>query len=785
MVVGAVGSGKSSVVSAILGELAITSGSLNVNGSMAYVAQEAFIFNATVRDNIIFGKPYDAEKYRRVIEASALMADLGQFTAGDKTEIGERGVNMSGGQKQRISIARALYSDADIVLLDDPLSAVDSHVGKHLFHKAIKGYLADKLVILTANQLQYLPYADHIIFLNEGSVVATGNFKELMQTNVVFKDQMAKFGVTSKGEQEEKSEEKPKEIFVVEEPKENITKSDDPKEETEAKSGTLVVEEEKQEGLIGFNVYWYYFKKGGLGMFFLMVFFLAFAVGARVVTGWWLSVWLSNGATTGYVLELPIYVGIYGALIGADVIGFTIASLVDVSLSTRASKQLHYGMLSRIIRAPTAFFDITPMGRIVNRFAKELDLIDKVLPYQLFQYINSIFTLLAVLASMAFASPYFLIAIAAVIVGYYFFQWNFRKTFVETQRMEALSRAPIISQIGETMRGAATIRAYRMEEVFKNVNYYLVDENSKQRIAQRFLLSWFGLVLDGMGTVLVLILMVMIVSLRVSGVGGLQGGYAAFALANTAGLTPILSFLAINSVETEAKINSVERIKEYDKLEQEAPAVIKENRPPKEWPEKGEIVFKNASLRYRQGELVLKQLNVTVDGEEKVGIVGRTGAGKSTLLQALFRIVELAEGSIEIDGIDISTIGLEDLRSKLSIIPQEPVLFLGTVRYNLDPFGEHSDTELWEALNMVNLKHFIESLEGGLDAIVEENGSNFSVGQRQLICMSRALLRKTKILVMDEATASVDLETDLLIQSMVRKNFSDRTSLTIAHRHVK
>jgi ATP-binding cassette subfamily C (CFTR/MRP) protein 1 len=383
---------------------------------------------------------------------------------------------------------------------------------------------------------------------------------------------------------------------------------------------------------------------------------------------------------------------------------------------------------------------------------------------------------------MAFASPYFVIAIAAVVVGYYFFQWFFRKTYVETQRMEALSRAPIFSQLGETMRGAATVRAYRMEEVFKNVNYYNIDANSKQRVAQRYLLSWFGLVLDGIGTVLVLILMVLIVSLRVSGVGDLQGGYAAFALANTAGLTPILSLLAINAVETEAKINSVERIKEYDDLEQEAPAIIKENRPPKNWPDKGQIVFKDASLRYRQGDLVLKRLNVTVDGEEKVGIVGRTGAGKSTLLQALFRIVELAEGSIEIDGIDISTIGLEDLRSKLSIIPQEPVLFLGTVRYNLDPFGEHSDNDLWEALAMVNLKNYIDSLEGGLDAVVEENGSNFSVGQRQLMCMSRALLRKTKIFFMDEATASVDLDTDLLIQSMVRKNFSDRTSLTIAHR---
>ncbi len=327
MVVGSVGSGKSSVISAILGELPTTSGSLAVSGSIAYVAQEAFIFNSTVRENILFGKEYDPVKYRQVLEASALMADLSQFTAGDRTEIGERGVNLSGGQKQRISIARALYSNNDIVLLDDPLSAVDSHVGKHIFHRAIKTYLADKLVILTANQVQYLPFADKILFL-DNEEVHSGTFEELMAKNTTFNDQMTKFGVTQKGE--EPSEEEPQKAPVSAsaqpqsntvdhsspvddemEPSEDATESKRkhrkmrhkksrtvaPAKLQEREKGTLIVSEEKKSGLVGFGVYWFYFRKGGLGIFFVLVLLLALSVGSRIVGLWWLSVWTSEGVS--------------------------------------------------------------------------------------------------------------------------------------------------------------------------------------------------------------------------------------------------------------------------------------------------------------------------------------------------------------------------------------------------------------------------------------------------------------------------------------------------------
>eukprot|EP00029_Vermamoeba_vermiformis_P003040 TRINITY_DN133_c1_g2_i1.p1 TRINITY_DN133_c1_g2~~TRINITY_DN133_c1_g2_i1.p1 ORF type:complete len:1304 (-),score=377.00 TRINITY_DN133_c1_g2_i1:6-3917(-) len=765
-IVGPVGSGKSSFIQALLGELPKISGEVAIGGSVAYVAQEAFIVNSTVRENIIFGKPFDMKKYRAVLEASALIPDLHQFTAGDSTEIGERGVNLSGGQKQRISIARALYSDADIILLDDPLSAVDSHVGKHLFEQAIQKYWANKIVILSTNQLQYLPYAAKVIFLNNGEVVADGTFTELLASSSMFKEQMEKYGVGGQKKEDEKEEKTAeKEAKPVEKAVET------------QKSGTLINNENKKSGLIGWNVYWYYFKKGNAAVFILIVLFLLISVFSRVVGTWWLTQWTIDT----YSLTPAIYAGVFAAFNGGELLFSIMGFFTDIHHSIQASRSLHSGLLRKCLRAPTAFYDVTPLGRVVNRFSKELDFVDQLLPLQLLIYVNAIANMLGVFVSLILGSIYMIIVVVVVMVGYYFFNLYYRKTYIEIQRLEALSRAPIFSLLGETIRGATTIRAYKMQDVFKNVNKYSIDQNSRHRYAQKFILAWYGFRLDLIGNGIILILFILIVSLRVVQSSAL-GSFAALALSSTSGFTALLSNLSVSAAETEARINSVERIREYDTLEQEAPAIIPENRPPKDWPATGEIVFKDTSLRYRQGDLVLKRLNLTVNGEEKVGIVGRTGAGKSTLLQALFRIVELAEGSIEIDGVDISTIGLQDLRSKISIIPQDPVLFMGTVRYNIDPFGEHSDADLWEALAMVNLKNHIESLEGQLEHRVEENGSNFSVGQRQLICMARALLRKTKILVMDEATASVDLDTDMLIQSMVRKNFSDRTTLTIAHR---
>jgi len=776
MVVGAVGSGKSTLGMALLGEVPMTKGKRSLKGSVAYVSQEAWIVNASVKENILFGEPYNKKKYQAVLDASALGPDLAQLPGGDLTEIGERGINLSGGQKQRVSIARALYSNKKFYIMDDPLSAVDSHVGKHIFEQGVQGYLKGKTIFLVTNQLQFLPQADNIIVLAEGRMVDFGPFKDLMQRCKELQKIMKEFGdVDSK---EEKKQEKAKEELTSPKPQ--------AKKATHSKSkGALTGQEDKASGLVGFDIYTYFVKKGGVSTFFIIVALYLFSTACNVGSSWWLSVWTQYGAPGGQLYgpkSQGFLIGIYMAWLAAIAVFNYFAYLIFVPFSATASKNLHTTLLQKVVRAPTAFFDKTPVGRIINRFAKEMSMIDVLLPMQLSLYINAIFSLFAIFAAILFGSPYVAIAIVPMMIFYVFFQYYYRKTSVELQRLEALSRAPILSHLAESLNGVSSIRAYNMTETFKNMNSYKIDFNGATIYALRYCAAWFGLRLDWVGNTLVLLTLLAIVLTRIFAQSTLNPGYAGIAITYLGGITLVLSQLNLNAVETEMRMNSVERIKEYETLPQEAPSHIPETKPPEDWPSKGKVEFKNYSLAYREADKVLDSINVTVKAKEKVGIVGRTGAGKSSLMQALFRMVEPLEGSIIIDGIDITKIGLDDLRSKLAIIPQEPVLFIGTVRYNLDPFEEHDDKEIWEVLRLVHLKKAIADLPKQLDEPVTEHGSNFSVGQRQLICMARALLRKAKILLMDEATASVDQLTDSLIQKMVRKHFKDQTVLTIAHR---
>lgn len=775
MVVGSVGSGKSSLAQAVIGEMPFVEGAVTVNGGIAYVPQEAWIINASVRENIIFGNTFDEALYRKVVKMSALEPDFAIMPAGDKTEIGDRGINLSGGQRQRVSIARALYANRDVFVFDDPFSAVDSHVAKHLIENAVVKYIRGqgKTGFIVTNQLQFLSYADRVIMLKGGKIVEQGPFEELMANGRDFAALIKEFGVFEKEEDgsESSSEAKPR-------PKPTQDANVNNKEEG---SGALTNSEEKETGTIDSAVYWYYIRSGGFGLFLLAVFLLFTVVAARVFYALWLSDWANpspNLFKAGYTTNQWL-AGYLGASF-FEVVIFFLHMIPLVYWSRNASRTLHSNLLGTVLRASTSFFDATPAGRLIARFSKDINLIDDLLAFQFDQYIGLILTLVGIFAQMAASQPYILIIMGAAFIVFFFMQRLFQKTAIDIQRLEALSRAPIFSHLSETIEGASSIRAYGMQKKFVRANMNKVDTNLIDYLGLRYSTAWFGMRLDWLGTAIIFTTFLAIFLTR--NYSTLNFALAALAMSSTTNITFALSAVANNSVELETKMNSVERVRQYLSIEQEAPAHIEATTPDPAWPQKGNVTFKKISIAYKAGEPVLKQISAKVKAREKIGIVGRTGAGKSTLVTALFRMVEPSEGTIEIDGVDITTLGLTDLRRKLSIIPQLPQLFIGDIRYNVDPFNEKEDKDIWRALEMVQLKAFVESLPDKLASKVEENGSNFSVGQRQLMAMARALLVDAKILLLDEATAAVDNETDSLIQTMVRKNFKDKTVLTIAHR---
>jgi ABC-type multidrug transport system fused ATPase/permease subunit len=769
MIIGAVGSGKSTIGSAVIGEAAYIAGDVDVNGSLAYVPQDAWIINATVRDNIVFGNPWDEKKYRQVLKLAALETDLKILSKGDLTDIGDKGINLSGGQRQRVSIARALYADRDIYVFDDPLSAVDSHVAAHLVENAITKFIKGqgKTGFIITNQIQFLRAADRVVLLKNGTIAEQGTFDELAANGKEFAQLIKDFGVIDEDDDENEASKK---------------KKDKPKEEEASLSAGEgnVASEERESGSISLRIYWYYVKAGGPFLFGLAIFLLLIIAAARVFSSIWLADWSDPVKFANRGWETRVYLGVYLGVTFFEVILFYLRQLPIVYWSRRASLFLHRKLTASIVRASTSFFDLTPMGRLLSRFSKDINLVDDMLALQFDQYISLIVTLLQIFAQMATSQPLMLIAVGVGAVIFVILQSFFQRTAIEIQRLEAVSRAPIFSHLTETIEGAASIRAYGVQKRFIRSNMNKVDTNIIDFLSLRYSTSWFGQRLDWIGTVILFVLFLAIFVSRAA--GGLDIAFAGLSMSSASSLTLILSAVANNGVELETKMNSVERIRQYMAVEQEAPAHIPDNKPPASWPEKGKVTFKNLSIAYKNGPRVLKNVDLKIKPHQKVGIVGRTGAGKSTLITALFRMVEPVEGTVEIDDVDIGKIGLFDLRSKLAIIPQLPQLFIGTIRYNIDPFNEATDDQIWRTLEMVQLREYIEGVEGKLDGMVEENGSNFSQGQRQLLSMARALVRNASVLLLDEATASVDTETDTLIQKMVRKNFKTTTVLTIAHR---
>ncbi|XP_017473671.1 PREDICTED: multidrug resistance-associated protein 1 isoform X4 [Rhagoletis zephyria] len=823
-VVGTVGSGKSSLIQALLGEMDKLSGRVNTVGSIAYVPQQAWIQNATVRDNILFGLEYDRKRYNRVVDACALRSDIEMLSAGDQTEIGEKGINLSGGQKQRISLARAVYSNADVYLLDDPLSAVDSHVGKHIFEEVVgpNGLLAKKTRVLVTHGITFLPQTDNIYVMKMGEISESGTYQELLARKGAF----AEFIIQHLQEAAEEVEDldeikqqlegtvKSEELLGTFEKVISLARTESLSDSVSVKSldsskgslrrrktgrqdsvvsaistvsqqkklavdeGKLIETEKSETGGVQLAVYKHYIKSVGiflsLATLILNFVYQAFSIGSNL----WLTQWSNDKRVENDTSLRDMYLGVYGAFGFGQVISRYLSGLFLAYGCLNCSMEVFVKLLKSVMRWPTELFDTTPLGRVLSRFSKDIDTCDTTLPAVVQQFLSTCFGVLATIVVISMSTPIFLAVIVPIALLYYFAQRFYVATSRQLMRLESVSRSPIYTHFSETITGVTTIRAYMVQDRFIDESDNRVDKNQVCKYPSLIANRWLAIRLEMVGNLIILFAALFAV-LGGQSNPGLVGLSVSYALQ----VTQTLNWLVRMTSDIETNIVAVERIKEYGETKQEAPWELENSKVPRDWPVEGQVVFDNFKVRYREGlDLVLHGVSFTIAGGEKVGIVGRTGAGKSSLTLSLFRIIEAAGGRILIDGIDIATLGLHMLRSRLTIIPQDPVLFSGTLRINLDPFEVKSDDELWKALELSHLKAFVKSLPAGLNHEISEGGENLSVGQRQLVCLARALLRKTKVLVLDEATAAVDLETDDLIQKTIRSEFKDCTVLTIAHR---
>uniref|UniRef100_A0A8R7P4J3 ABC transporter C family member 2 n=1 Tax=Triticum urartu TaxID=4572 RepID=A0A8R7P4J3_TRIUA len=748
-----------------------------------------FSWELQVRDNILFGSPFQPPSYGRAIDATSLRHDLDLLPGGDLTEIGERGVNISGGQKQRVSMARAVYTDSDVYLFDDPLSALDAHVGRQVFDKCIKEELRHKTRVLVTNQLHFLPYVDKILLVHDGVIKEEGTFDELSNSGEQFKKLME-----NAGKMEEQTEEKQDESKSQDEIKHTENggvviadggpqKSQDSSSKTKQGKSGLIKQEERETGVVSTKVLSRYKNAMG-GIWAVSVLFLCYTLTEtlRISSSTWLSIWTDAGSLK---IHGP---GYYNLIFGILSFGQVLVTLTNsywlITSSLRAAKRLHDYMLRSILRAPMVFFHTNPLGRIINRFSKDLGDIDRNLAVFVNLFMAQISQLLSTFVLIGVVGTMSLWAIMPLLILFYAAYLYYQTTSREVKRMDSITRSPVYAQFSEALNGLSTIRAYKAYDRMSNINGKSMDNNIRFTLVNLSSNRWLAIRLETLGGIMIWFTATFAVMQNQRAEN--QKAFAStmgLLLTYTLNITNLLTAVLRLASLAENSMNAVERVGTYIELPSEAPPVIEDNRPPPGWPSSGIIKFEDVVLRYRP-ELppVLHGISFIVNGSEKVGIVGRTGAGKSSMLNALFRIVELERGRILIDDCDTSKFGIWDLRKVLGIIPQTPVLFSGTIRFNLDPFSEHNDADLWEALERAHLKDVIRRNALGLDAEVSEAGENFSVGQRQLLSLARALLRRAKILVLDEATAAVDVQTDALIQKTIREEFKSCTMLIIAHR---
>ncbi|XP_074278015.1 ABC transporter C family member 4-like [Silene latifolia] len=776
-IVGSVGSGKSSLLASILSEMNKLKGKVRICGTTAYVAQTSWIQNGSIEDNILFGLPMNKHNYKGALRVCCLEKDLEMMEFGDQTEIGERGINLSGGQKQRIQLARAVYQDCDIYLLDDIFSAVDAHTGSKVFKECVRGALKGKTVILVTHQVDFLHNVDQILVMSNGTIVEGGKYEDLVEVGTEFKALVDAHEMSMKLVEMDSNIQVSQQSLIDSTPYcRSISTGRCNSEKGEAK---LINEEGRETGKVSLRVYKEYCTEafGWWGVAAFLTFSLVWQ--ASLMSGdYWLAYETSKERASSF--NSSFFLKIYSVIAALSVVLVTVRSGFFTVLALKTTKIFFSRMLGSLLHAPISFFDTTPSGRILNRASSDQTNVDVLLPYVM-QFAVALYIMLLsiIVITCQYSWPVVFLLLPLGWLNLWY-RGYYLATSRELTRLDAITKAPILHHFSESMSGLMTIRCFGKEGRFIQDNVNRVNKNMSMDFHNNGSNEWLGYRLELLGS---LLLCASTLSIILMPNGFINPENVGLSLSYGLSLNSTLFWAVYMSCFVENRMVSVERMKQFTDIPSEAAWTISHTLPPSNWPSQGQIKVKDLKVRYRPNTpLVLKGITLSIKGAEKVGVVGRTGSGKSTLIQVFFRLVEPSGGSIIIDGIDIAGLGVHDLRSRFGIIPQEPVLFEGTVRTNIDPIGQYSDEQIWKGLERCQLKDLVASKYEKLDAPVTENGENWSVGQRQLLCLGRVMLKKSRLLFMDEATASVDSQTDATIQNIIREDFASCTIISIAHR---
>ncbi|CUM64892.1 uncharacterized protein PRCAT00002510001 [Priceomyces carsonii] len=845
-IVGRVGSGKSTLLRALLGEVPLVRSEgtiLKINGSVAYCPQTPWILNGSVKENILFGYKYDKEFYQLTVESCQLSSDFDMLPDGDRTIVGEKGISLSGGQKARVALARAVYARSDVYLLDDVLSAVDAHVGKNMIAQVLgpKGLLASKTIILATNSINVLHNAKEIVLLKSGAIIERGSFDEVMARDSELTNLLTEFSSATKNISEqsiEPSNSDEESENIDQEPKPFLPTEDEDlalvrvathhtlgassvaslgHEYTEEELGddsivkrTGLTVEQETKGKVRLGVYLEFFKACNYRYVIFFLICTAGQISGTIFCSYAIKTWSEKNAIAGENINPFFYLTLYVCICVCSSALVLIGSVVVWSFCVIGSSSYFHDKMARsVMRSPMSFFDTTPIGRILNRFSGDINVIDKQLIWLFMAFLEYSFHAIGLLAVISYNLPIMLLVIFILFFVYNNVRLEFIPASRELKRLSSTRRSPIFSHLQESINGVEVIRAFGQEERFMHKNTYNIDMRNKVLNINCCCSRWLSIRLQTISSIIVF--STALLSLASLGskheIGSAMLG---FVMLQSLSITSMLAYITRCWADIETKSISVERIVEYCNLKPEAKFVIEDSRPKDSWPEAGALEFKNYSTRYRENlDPVLKNISLKIKSKEKIGVVGRTGAGKSSLTLAIFRLIEPIEGHIEIDHVNTSGLGLFDLRRHLNIIPQDSSTVEGTIRENLDPFRKYTDEQLWKVLELAHLKDHIEQMktekknpkedakgpkklndeseaedefDTGLNAKVFDNGSNLSSGQKQLLSLARALLNPSKVLILDEATAAVDVQTDKIVQAAIRSQFKDKTILTIAHR---